>query len=112
MPSKLHNNGSNQSDASFGCSAAVAEALLQSYADEISVLPALPTQWPTGSVTGLRVRGGYTVSMEWKNGKLSSAEITNANGGTLTVRSGEKTALLTAKRGRMLHLNADLATTQ
>lgn len=105
----LHNNGSNQSDASFGYSAAVAEALLQSHAGEISLLPALPAQWPQGSVSGLRARGGCTVSLEWKNGKLTSAEITNSNGGACKVRSGEKTADFTMKRGQTLHLNAELA---
>lgn len=105
----LHNSGANQSDASFGYTAAVAEALLQSHAGEISLLPALPTQWPNGSVTGLRARGGYVVSMVWKNGELTSAEITNANGGAFKIRNGEKTASLTIKPRQTLHLNAELA---
>ena len=104
----LHNAASNQSDASFGYTAAVAEALLQSHAGEISLLPALPPQWPDGAVQGLRARGGYEVSMTWKNGKLTGAEISNVNGGTCKVRSGEKTALLTLKPGGTIHLNAEL----
>jgi alpha-L-fucosidase 2 len=105
----LHNRGSNQSDASFGYSAAVAEALLQSHAGEISLLPALPTQWPNGSVTGLRARGGYVVNMEWKNGKLTSAKITSANSGKFQIRNGKKVASLKIKAGQILHLNAELA---
>jgi len=105
----LHNVGANQSDASFGFTAAVAEALLQSHAGEISLLPALPTHWPDGSVSGLRARGGYEVSMTWRGGKLESAEIRNAKGGRFNVRSGAKTASLTVKPGATLRLNAELA---
>ena len=104
----LHNAAANQSDASFGYTAAVAEALLQSHAGEISLLPALPPQWPGGSVTGLRARGGYEVSMTWKNRKLTGAEISSVKGGDFKVRSGEKTVSLNIKRGGTIHLNAEL----
>jgi hypothetical protein len=46
--------------------------------------------------------------MEWKNGKLQSAEISNRNGGSCTVRYGEKTATLSVKPGAATRLNADL----
>jgi alpha-L-fucosidase 2 len=105
----LHNGGANQSDASFGYTAGVAEALLQSHAGEISLLPALPPQWPIGSVQGLRARGGYEVSMEWKDGKLQSAEIFNRDGGSCAVRYGEKTTKLLLKPGESARLNAALA---
>ena len=70
----LHNAGSNQSDCNFGYTAGVAEALLQSHAGEISLLPALPAGWSDGSVRGLRgarrrVRGG----IRGRIGKLLSA---------------------------------------
>ncbi len=106
----LHNAGANQSDASFGYTAAVAEALVQSHAREISLLPALPPQWPNGSIQGLRARGGYEVSMEWKEGKLQSAEISNRDGGSCLCRYGEKTTKLSVKPGETAHLNAELAT--
>jgi alpha-L-fucosidase 2 len=107
----LHNRGSNQSDATFGYTAGVAEALIQSHAGEISLLPALPTGWTDGQVKGLCARGGYEVSMQWKGGKLQSAEIRNINGGPCNIRCGAKTASLSLKPGDVTHLNADLAAT-
>ena len=105
----LHNRGANQSDASFGFTAALAEALLQSHAGEISLLPALPGGWTEGSVTGLRARGGFEVSMRWKKGKLASAEIRAESPGPCKVRYGKRTAALSLKLGQRQHLNGELA---
>lgn len=104
----LHNQGSNQSDASFGFTAAVAEALVQSHADEISLLPALPDGWEDGSVSRLRARSGYEVSMQWKNKELQTADIHSLKGGAIKLRSGQKTATITIKPGQTVHLNTDL----
>jgi len=105
----LHNAGANQSDASFGFTAAVAEALVQSHAGEISLLPALPAGWDDGSVSGLRARGEYDVSLQWKGGKLQTADLHGIKGGAIKVRHGQKTATITLKPGQTVHLNADLA---
>jgi alpha-L-fucosidase 2 len=105
----LHNAGANQSDASFGFAAAVAEALVQSHAGEISLLPALPTGWDDGSVSGLRARGGYEMSLQWKGGRLQTAGLHGLKGGAIRVRYGQKTATITLKPGEKVHLNADLA---
>jgi alpha-L-fucosidase 2 len=104
----LHNSGANQSDASFGFTAGVAESLLQSHAGEISLLPALPSGWTEGSVIGLRARGGCEVNMQWKDGKLQSAEIRNQPGGLRTIRTGSRTATLMFKAGDVMRLNANL----
>jgi alpha-L-fucosidase 2 len=106
----LHNSGSNQSDASFGYTAAVAEALLQSHSGEINLLPALPSSWADGSVTGLRARGGCEVAMDWKDGKLASAELHSFGGGNFKVRYGEKTASLKIGPGQIIRLDGNLAT--
>jgi len=108
--SNLHNAGASQSDASFGYTAAVAEALVQSHAGEISLLPALPPQWPDGSVRGLRARGGYEVSLEWRMGKLSSAQISNRRGGSCTVRYGERITQLSLAPREVARLNGELET--
>ena len=108
LASDLHNAGSNQSDCNFGYTAGVAEALLQSHAGEISLLPALPTDWTDGSVTGLRARGGLEVSMQWKAGRLVSAQIRGITPGPCRVRSGGKTVTVPLQAGQALKLNADL----
>ena len=104
----LHNKRSNQSDANFGFTAAVAESLLQSQDDEINLLPALATEWKDGSVTGLRARGGYEVSIRWKDGKLQSASIHSINGKDIQVRYGDKTAKITITPGSTINLDANL----
>jgi alpha-L-fucosidase 2 len=55
--------------------AGIAEMLMQSHNEEISLLPALPVQWPTGAVEGLRARGGYDIDLAWEEGKLSKAAV-------------------------------------
>ncbi|MDR1938226.1 MAG: glycoside hydrolase family 95 protein, partial [Tannerellaceae bacterium] len=90
-----------QVDGPFGFTAGVAEALIQSHAGEISLLPALPAGWAaTGEVTGLRARGGYEVSMKWDKGKLISAEITNPNGGVSNVRYNGRVVKVTIPKGQ------------
>ena len=64
-----------QIDGNMGAVAGMAEMLLQSYNDTIRLLPAIPLEWKTGEVTGLRARGGYTVDIKWESGWLRQVTI-------------------------------------
>ena len=94
-----------QIDGNFGATSGIVEMLLQSTADEIELLPALPSAWPNGSVTGLRARGGFEVDLTWKNGKLEYAMIRSNTGTTCKVRSGEQVIQLHLKQGTKIRLN-------
>jgi alpha-L-fucosidase 2 len=68
-----------QIDGNLGGAAGIGELLVQSTADGIRLLPALPARWKAGRVTGVRVRGGATVDVAWKDGVLTEARVRSAH---------------------------------
>jgi len=99
-----------QIDGNFGATAGIAEMLLQSHCREndrwiIDLLPALPAAWPFGKFSGLRARGGFEISAEWKNGHLQQATILSTRGGPLRVRFGATCADFETSPGQRLEIN-------
>lgn len=69
-----------QIDANFGVSAGIVEMLMQSHEGFIRLLPALPTAWRTGSISGIKARGNFELSIYWENGKFKEAELISHEG--------------------------------
>lgn len=79
-----------QIDGNLGAAAGIAEMLLQSHDGELHLLPALPPAWPSGSVRGLRARGGVEVSMRWNECRLQWARLSSRCEGTRRVRYADR----------------------
>jgi alpha-L-fucosidase 2 len=76
-----------QIDGNYGATAGITEMLLQSHDGAITLLPALPSAWKSGSIQGIKARGNFTIGIEWKNGRLARAKVYSALGGNCRIRT-------------------------
>lgn len=89
-----------QIDGNFGCTAGIAEMLVQSHTGEVHILPALPSVWPEGTVKGLRLRGGFTLEeLSWKDGKPTRIRIRSNAGQPLRLRVGNEITTVETTEG-------------
>jgi alpha-L-fucosidase 2 len=91
-------------DGNSGGTAGIAEMLLQSDGRDVELLPALPADWPDGSVRGLRARGGLTVDIRWREGQLAVASIRAARAADVRVRYGAELLEVQLAEGETLAL--------
>ncbi|MFS0726615.1 glycosyl hydrolase family 95 catalytic domain-containing protein [Paenibacillus sp. 1P07SE] len=85
-----------QIDGNFAATAGIAEMLLQSHQGYLEFLPALPDRWSTGSVQGLRARGGIEVSIAWRDGRLTDVHLTSDVGQACSFKATDKPVRIAA----------------
>ncbi|SFR26129.1 alpha-L-fucosidase 2 [Lentzea waywayandensis] len=93
-----------QIDANLGAPAAMLEMLLYARPGVIELLPALPSAWKTGSVTGIGARGGFSVDLAWKDGKVTSVTVRSVGGTETEVRFGTWKKRISLRKGQSVTL--------
>jgi alpha-L-fucosidase 2 len=106
LPNLFDTHPPFQIDGNFGATAAIAEMLVQSHDGNIGLLPALPTAWPDGRIAGLRARGGITVDVEWKDGRLTAAELRSDTAQSCRLRYGSAAKTVELKPGDAFHCDS------
>jgi alpha-L-fucosidase 2 len=106
LPNLFTSHPPFQIDGNLGITAGICETLVQSHADEISILPAVPPGWKSGSVNGLKARGNFGVDVRWQDGKPTSTTIRSELGNPAVIRlpGNPKTITLREKSGQATKL--------
>ncbi len=108
LPNLFDTHPPFQIDGNFGGTAAIAEMILQSQGNELNLLPAVPAQWPDGSMHGIKGRGACIINLDWQNGQLVKVVVRSEKGGVYNLRyKGIKKTIKLAK-GHALTLNGNL----
>jgi alpha-L-fucosidase 2 len=97
-----------QVDGNLGFTSAVCQMLLDSRLGVIDVLPALPSQWGSGSVRGLRARGGVTVDLAWTDGRLIHATLRPTHAATCRVQYRDLSSTIELSAGLPVRLDGQL----
>jgi alpha-L-fucosidase 2 len=85
LPNLFNNGPPFQIDGNFGALAGITQMLVQSRVSckdgapiiTLDLLPALPQNWSSGSIKGVRAKGGLELDFDWQNGNLASLVIRN-----------------------------------
>jgi alpha-L-fucosidase 2 len=92
-----------QIEASICMVAAISEMLLQDRGGVLRLLPALPTAWPEGEVSGLRTRGGFEVGLSWAGGRLAQASIRSLRGERCRIAAPDSAGSLSVRHEGLRH---------
>lgn len=91
-----------QIDGNFGCTAGIAEMLVQSHTGKVVLLPALPDVWKDGTVKGLQCRGGFVLDeLTWKDGKPATVKVRSTVGGKLNISWNGQDQSIDTKSGKV-----------
>ncbi len=107
-PNLFDNHPPFQIDGNFGATAGIAEMLLQSHNGILQILPALPLEWKSGHVNGLRARGGFVADISWEDGKLTELVVTSLLGRECKIKYDNEIIQLKTEKNKKLHINGDL----
>ncbi len=97
-----------QIDGNFGGAAGIAEMLVQSHTGTIELLPALPSQLPSGAIKGVCARGGFELNMIWQEGKLEGVEVISKAGAPCILRYNDKEVRFETEEGESYQLDKNL----
>lgn len=108
LPNLFDNHPPFQIDGNFGGTAAIAEMLLQSQNSVINILPALPDAWQTGTVSGLKARGNFEVSITWEKGDAREITVRSLSGAPLNMIYRDRNISMSTEKNQNYRFNNEL----